>query len=243
MDDTISRAAAIDALESGKDKRAKGNIGGFYNAIIQNDIDKLRNLPSAEKPFKLPEIYVAEGFDTVEDEDGNIGFGVYVPDENQIFVAGDVEDEIQARALLHEVCHWVQDMCGRPFDEEEANEFSDIVYGALLSAKPEILACGEDELNVPDTNVGDMRLIDADALEREGWSLCRTFQEDKNTMVYETKKPSDFPTIEERKPGKWIPIDIPWYRCSECGAVREHKSFMENFCPNCGAKMEVEHEG
>ena len=39
------------------------------------------------------------------------------------------------------------------------------------------------------------RLMDADALEREGWSLCRTYQKDKDTMVYEVKKPSDFPTI------------------------------------------------
>ena len=45
------------------------------------------------------------------------------------------------------------------------------------------------------------------------------------------------PTIEERKTGEWIPFDIPWYQCSECGAVRENKSFMENFCPNCGADM------
>ena len=48
MSDSISREAAIDTLESGKDKTAKGDIGGFYNAIIQNDIDKLRNLPSAQ---------------------------------------------------------------------------------------------------------------------------------------------------------------------------------------------------
>ena len=54
-EDTISRRAAIDTLESGKDKTAKGDIGGFYNAIIQNDIDKLRNLPS-EQP-ELCEYY------------------------------------------------------------------------------------------------------------------------------------------------------------------------------------------
>lgn len=46
------------------------------------------------------------------------------------------------------------------------------------------------------------------------------------------------PSVEpERKRGKWMPFDNPWYKCSECGAVRENKSFMENFCPNCGADM------
>lgn len=46
--DLISRQAAIDALERGKDKTAKGDIGGFYNTIIQNDIDKIKDLPSAQ---------------------------------------------------------------------------------------------------------------------------------------------------------------------------------------------------
>lgn len=46
--DTVSRQAAIDALERKKDKNAKGDIGGFYNKIIQNDIDALMQLPSAQ---------------------------------------------------------------------------------------------------------------------------------------------------------------------------------------------------
>ena len=41
----------------------------------------------------------------------------------------------------------------------------------------------------------------------------------------------------EPKQGKWKPFDVPWYQCSECGAVRENKSFMELYCPNCEAKM------
>ena len=51
---------AIDALERKKDKKAKGDISVFYNKIIQNDIDALMQLPSAQ-----PEITVdgyADGF-------------------------------------------------------------------------------------------------------------------------------------------------------------------------------------
>ena len=40
------------------------------------------------------------------------------------------------------------------------------------------------------------RLIDADALEKDGWMMHRTVQVDKATMSYQTKKPTDFPTIE-----------------------------------------------
>ena len=48
MSDLIDRRAAIDELERGKDKKAKGTVGGFYNQIIDNDIEKLRRLPSAK---------------------------------------------------------------------------------------------------------------------------------------------------------------------------------------------------
>ena len=47
--DLIYRQAAIDVLERKKDKNAKGDMGGFYNKIIQNDIDALMQLPSAEE--------------------------------------------------------------------------------------------------------------------------------------------------------------------------------------------------
>lgn len=48
MGDLISRQAAIDTLERKKDKKAKGDMGGFYNKIIQNDIDALMQLPPAQ---------------------------------------------------------------------------------------------------------------------------------------------------------------------------------------------------
>ena len=130
MNDLISRQAAIDALHM----HLMYRMGTDSNKKRLDDW--INGVPSAQgKPFNLPKIYIADGYDTIEGEDGNVGFGVYVPDENQIYVAGDVEGEIRARALLHEICHWVQAMCGRSFDEDEANEFSDIVYDALPSAQ------------------------------------------------------------------------------------------------------------
>ena len=52
MSDLISRQDAIKELESGKDKKAKGEIGGFYNQIIENGIEKLREMPSAQPERK-----------------------------------------------------------------------------------------------------------------------------------------------------------------------------------------------
>ena len=41
-----------------------------------------------------------------------------------------------------------------------------------------------------------MRAIDADALEKEGWSLHRTIRVDMNTEEYQTKPLKQVPTIE-----------------------------------------------
>ena len=44
---------------------------------------------------------------------------------------------------------------------------------------------------------------------------------------------------KESKTGHWIVMSEGFspYECSECGAVEFSKS---NYCPKCGAKMEVE---
>ena len=65
MSDLISRQAAIDALERSKDKTAKGDIGGFYNTIIQNDINKIKAVPSAQ-----PEIIRCKDCKHWKDSDG-----------------------------------------------------------------------------------------------------------------------------------------------------------------------------
>ena len=49
----------------------------------------------------------------------------------------------------------------------------------------------------------------------------------------------DMPSVTPaEKVGRWKPYDGSWYECSECGAIREAVGYFENFCPNCGAKMQ-----
>lgn len=100
-----------------------------------------------------------------------------------------------------------------------------------------------------------MRLIDADALESDGWQMSRTVRVDKDTMEIQTRKPTDFPTIEPQRmrgKGRWNVYyhgeengkSIFSYSCNQCGygapynligGVCEQKKW--NFCPNCGAEM------
>ena len=79
-----------------------------------------------------------------------------------------------------------------------------------------------------------MRLIDADALQRE----YEKYHGGKRIVLVDLA-----PTIEERKKGKWlkgygdhVACGVrPRYRfCSECNEVT---AFQHNFCPNCGADM------
>lgn len=97
------------------------------------------------------------------------------------------------------------------------------------------------------------RAIDADALEKEGWSLHRTIRVDQHTEEYQTKPLKQVPTIEpQRKKGKWIYLDKDKrffhphiVKCSVCDNTLDMYGVNAgrgdaNFCPNCGAEMEDE---
>ena len=64
------------------------------------------------------------------------------------------------------------------------------------------------------------RYIDAEKLEKDGWSASRTYQQDAKTMVYETKKMTDFPTadVRENVHGRWVEngeyLGELWFKCS-----------------------------
>lgn len=73
-------------------------------------------------------------------------------------------------------------------------------------------------------------------------------------LVNALKKTMKLPSAQqEQKTARWIPLDarFPWssYRkCSECGfrinlrTVTDFGEASVDYCPHCGAKMEVEHE-
>ena len=60
---------------------------------------------------------------------------------------------------------------------------------------------------------------------------------------------SEQPTVDavEVVHGHWIPVPSSdmmtgkAYKCSECGKMR-YGSYMPNYCPNCGAKMDLRKE-
>lgn len=77
-----------------------------------------------------------------------------------------------------------------------------------------------------------MRLIDADALRRRKelrfglMAAITTIQ----FLIDET------PTVEERKNGHWIDIDLDTSICSVCKNPQEYET---RYCPECGAIMDI----
>lgn len=75
-------------------------------------------------------VHIMEEYDTIEGPDGQKGFGVYVPETKEIFLAGDIpekEDNI-IKTLAHEYRHFLQHCCGEPFNEQQAETFAEEIY-------------------------------------------------------------------------------------------------------------------
>lgn len=87
------------------------------------------------------------------------------------------------------------------------------------------------------------KYMDADKLEKDGWNIQRIRQASLTEMIYETKKPTDFPAADvvEVRHGRWkdIPFTARWI-CSNCDYISEFASF--KYCPDCGSIMDLEDE-
>lgn len=86
-----------------------------------------------------------------------------------------------------------------------------------------------------------MRLIDADALPREKMLAARGNGQYEDVDIVYGDDIDNAPTIEVDpvRHGYWKETDDPMFRaCSVCGYL-EWEGLWNNYCPNCGAKMEV----
>lgn len=75
-------------------------------------------------------VKILEGFDTVMEPGGKMGFGVYATNERAIYIAGDLPDDEYAivTTVAHEYKHFLQHMSGEEFDEKDAVEFGEKIY-------------------------------------------------------------------------------------------------------------------
>lgn len=99
-DDVIYRQAAIDALERKKDKTAKGEIGSFYNTIIQHDIDTIEQLPPTQQDASYEQgkiegrVEMRTEILCAEKSSGERGVEQYMSGQSDLIRREDVKEKI-----------------------------------------------------------------------------------------------------------------------------------------------------
>lgn len=74
------------------------------------------------------------------------------------------------------------------------------------------------------------------------WLKDKDIIKTKNQEENARRELAELPSVTpKQKAGKWIDVNSLesslWHACTECG---ETEFYATNYCPNCGAKMEVE---
>lgn len=108
--------AAVDIILKGK-RQMKRKYGV---------VDYLRkHYPPPEGSGEV-EVEFLEGYDSIEGPDGSMGFGVFVPTEEKIYIADDLPggEESMIETVAHEWKHWLQYCNDESHDEEEAEDFA-----------------------------------------------------------------------------------------------------------------------
>jgi hypothetical protein len=73
-------------------------------------------------------IHIMHGYDSLKAPDGTDCFGCYINGEYEIYVADNIPTDQLFHTIAHEYMHYLQDVEGRKFDEEEANAFGFSVF-------------------------------------------------------------------------------------------------------------------
>ena len=73
-------------------------------------------------------IHIMHGYDSLKAPDGTDCFGCYINGKYEIYVADNIPTDQLFHTIAHEYMHYLQDVEGRKFDEEEANAFGFSVF-------------------------------------------------------------------------------------------------------------------
>lgn len=99
-------------------------------SLIYRTIQHLKdNYPTDKKPIWV----ICTGYDCIESPEGEMGFGVFIPETLEIYIATDVPqwEETLIETTAHEYKHFMQYCEGEPFDEEEAECFAYMILAEM----------------------------------------------------------------------------------------------------------------
>ena len=96
---------------------------------LQNAFPKI--IEDIEDPEDRYGVDVIIAFDAnhIEAPDGQKGFGVFDTDTDRIYIAADIPEpeETLIETTAHEFMHYIQKSKGKPYSEEEAEHFAEMV--------------------------------------------------------------------------------------------------------------------
>lgn len=73
-------------------------------------------------------IHVMHGYDSLQAPTGEDCFGCYIHGDYEIYIADNIPTDQLFHTIAHEYMHYLQDIDGKDFDEEEANRFAFSVF-------------------------------------------------------------------------------------------------------------------
>lgn len=73
-------------------------------------------------------IHIMHGYDSLQAPTGEDCFGCYIHGEYEIYVADNIPTDQLFHTIAHEYMHYLQDIDGKEFDENEANDFAWSVF-------------------------------------------------------------------------------------------------------------------
>jgi Zn-dependent peptidase ImmA (M78 family) len=103
----------------------------IINENINNFITYLNNNYSIDQTAY---VHICEGFDTIQEpETDNVAFGMFGNYNDHIYIAGDMPEEQVLKTIAHEYKHFIQKYSDAAFDENEAENFADMIYQEFMS--------------------------------------------------------------------------------------------------------------
>ena len=107
----------------------------ILNDFELNFIEFLNDKQFTDEEVKLS---ILHNYDCVDREYGS-GFAVYIPKLKTIMLPTEIPDEVKdmkefvIHNLAHEYKHFLQDVNGEEFDEDEADKFADEVVSEYMN--------------------------------------------------------------------------------------------------------------
>lgn len=96
-----------------------------------------KNYPRVNKVY----LCILEGYDSVEGPTGEKGFAVFDTITNRIYVPSEVPEELKdesneilVSSIAHEYMRFLQKCDGKPYDEDEAEQFAEKVSKEFFSS-------------------------------------------------------------------------------------------------------------